>query len=326
MIRREFITLIGGAAAALSLWPMASRAQQRLPVIGFLYSGSFEPAVAGGFRQGLGEAGYVEGRNVLIEYHWADGRLPALSAAAADLVSRQVNLIFAGGAVAALAAKAATASIPIVFDVGDDPVRLGLVASINRPGGNITGVYNVATSLTMKMLEQLHKVVPAASVMGCLLNPDNTAAETITTDVEAAARALGVKVHFLQASNDQSLNAAFSAYLQLQAQALIIYAEPFLISRLDEIVAQVTRLSTPSLAAWREFALMGGLMSYGPSRADTYRQAGIYAGRILRGDVPAGLPVMQPTKFELVINLKTARTLGLTVPDTLIALADEVIE
>jgi putative ABC transport system substrate-binding protein len=327
MRRREFIVLIGGAAVA---WPLHAHAQQpTIPVIGFLHTAtpdSYAPMTVA-FRQGLSEAGYVEGRNVAVEYRWAENQRDRLRALAADLVSRQVVVIFAGGNLeASLVAKAATSTIPIVFANGSDPVADGLVASLNRPGGNVTGATFLITTLGQKKLELLHEVVPKAAVIAVLLNPDVFTSGTQLKDVQAAGRALGLQVHVLHASTERELDSAFASLTQLRAEALVVGADAFFNSRRDELVALAARHSIPTVYPWREAAAAGGLMSYGTSFADAYRQAGIYTGRILRGEKPADLPVQQSTKVELVINLKTAKTLGLTFPIPLLGRADEVIE
>jgi putative ABC transport system substrate-binding protein len=325
MRRREFFRLISGAAA----WPFAVRAQQpAMPVVGFLNSATVEalaPMVVA-FRQGLKEAGYVEGQNVAIETRWAEGQYDRLPALAADLVRRQAAVIFGGGPPAALAAKAATTTIPIVFTVGVDPVSSGLVASLNRPGGNVTGVAILTGQLAAKLLGLLRELVPNAAVVAVLVNPDNPLTESIKKDLDVAAATTGHRIHFVNASSDGDLETGFATFAELKAGALIVSADPFFISRSDKIVALAARLALPAIYQSREYAAAGGLVSYGTSLTDSYRLAGIYAGRILKGEKPADLPVMRATKFEFVINLKTAKTLGLVFHPQLLATADEVIE
>ena len=325
MKRREFITLLGGAAAA---WPLAARAQPALPVIGFANAGSAEgyqrPLSA--FLNGLSEAGYVEGRNVTIEYRWAEGQYDRLPAFAADFVRRMVDVIAATGTPAALAAKAATTTIPIVFTTAADPVQLGLVASLSRPDGNVTGATQLSVEVAPKRLELLHEVFPAATNFALLVNPSNPFAETVSRSVQAAADVLGVKLHILQLGSERDLAPVFAAVLQLQASALMISPDNVFTSRAGELAALAVRHRVPAIYQYTEFTAAGGLMSYGGSVVDSYRRAGNYTGRILKGDKPAHLPVQQSTKVELIINLKTAKALGLTFPLSLLARADEVIE
>jgi len=322
--RRECITLLGGATIA---WPLGARAQQRaMPVIGYLGSGSAGPSVAA-FRQGLSEAGYVEGQNVAIEYRWAESRVDRLPAMAADLVGRKVDVIVAtGGTPSGLAAKTATSTIPIVFDSGDDPVATGLVASLARPGGNVTGFSILVVDLTAKRLELLCEMVPLARIIAVLVNPQYSHTEDVIRVAQEAARAKGVELRILKVGTDSEIAAAFASLVQLKADALIVAGDPFFNAQREQLVALAASHAVPAAYQWRAYAASGGLISYGPSLPSIYRQIGIYAGKILNGAKPADLPVQQPTTFELVINLRTARALGLTVPQSLLARADEVIE
>jgi putative ABC transport system substrate-binding protein len=323
MKRREFIALLGGAAA----WPLAARAQQAaMPVIGFLRNttaaGSTHLVTA--FRHGLKEGGFIEGQNVVIEYRWADDRLDRLPALAADLVRRRVAVIVANGLAAAAASKAATSTTPIVFGTGADPVRTGLVASLNRPGGNVTGVIFTTSDLAAKQLGLLHELAPKAAVIAALRDPNVPEIETELSDLEASARAIGRQILFVQTASEFS--AAFATMVRANAGALLVGGGQGYLSQRRQLVALATRHSLPAIYVGREYVAAGGLMSYGSSDTDAYRQVGNYAGRILRGEKPADLPVQQATKFEFVINLGTAKALGLTIPDKLLALADEVIE
>jgi putative tryptophan/tyrosine transport system substrate-binding protein len=323
--RREFIVTLGGAAA---VWPLVARAQQpTIPVVGFLNGASaWEYAyVLGAFRQGLKETGHVEGQNVAIEYRWAEGHYERLPMLVADLLSRHVTVIAANGP-AAVAAKAATTSIPVVFGTAADPVKIGLVASLNRPGGNLTGVALLSVELAPKKLQMLHELVPTVRTIGLLVNTTNPNAETQSRELQVAAQDLGLQLHVLHANSESDFDKAFAAMAQLRVGALVIGTDGFLNSRSEQLATLAMRHAMPAIFQYREFTAAGGLMSYGTSLTDTYRQLGVYVGRILKGEKPADLPVQQATKVELIINLRTANALGLTVPPTLLARADEVIE
>jgi putative ABC transport system substrate-binding protein len=323
--RREFITLLGGAAA----WPLAARAQQAMPVVGFLGTASPRPFahLVAGFRRGLQETGFVEDRSVVIEYRWAEGQYDRVPALAADLVRRQVAVIVTvGGETSAAAAKAVTETIPIVFNVGSDPVKIGLVVSLARPGGNATGVNIFTIELVEKRLGLLLDLIPTASSIAILVNPDFVPAAANASEAEAAARAVGKQVVIYNARSEIEIGTAFAIMAQARPGALLVGADPFFNSRRGLIVALAARHAIPAIYEWREFAEAGGLISYGTSLVEAYRQQGIYAGRILKGEKPADLPVVQLSKFELVINLNTAKALGLAIPPGVLALADEVIE
>jgi putative ABC transport system substrate-binding protein len=326
--RREFISLLGGAATGA--WPLGARAQPAIPVIGYLTTGSPEsdavPFLAA-FRRGLGELGFVEGQNVAIDYRWAEFQMDRLPEMAADLVRRSVAAIAAiGGTPTALVAKAATSTIPIIFYLGIDPVQFGLVASLNRPGRNMTGVAALQADLVAKRVELLHELVPKAAIVALLVNPTNRYTETETQVAHDAARSLGLELHVLRASTANDFDAAFGTLAQLRADLLIVSADLFLHSRREQIVAHAARHVLPAIYPWREYVTAGGLMYYGPSLFDAYRLVGVYTAKILKGARPSDLPVEQHTRLEFVIHLKTARTLGLTFPITLSGRADEAIE
>jgi putative ABC transport system substrate-binding protein len=324
MHRREFIILIGGAAAL----PLGARAQEStLPAVGFLNSASAEgyASMAAAFRRGLKEAGYTEGQNVIIEYRWADNQYERLPALAADLVNRRVNVIFANSP-SIPAALAATKTIPIIFNTGDDPVRLGFVASLNRPGGNSTGVAIFSGELAAKRLELLRELIPGSKTIAVLINVDFGPSARFRADVEAAARALGVATPFLQASKPDEIETAFESLAQTRPDALLVGPGPFLDSHRELLIALAARVAIPAAYETRASAVAGGLVSYGADVGDAYRQAGVYAGRVLKGEKPADLPVVRVTKLELVINLKTAKALGLDLPAKILAVADAVVE
>jgi putative tryptophan/tyrosine transport system substrate-binding protein len=325
MRRREFITIVGGAAA----WPLVARAQQpAMQVVGFISARSrdTDAYLIAILHQRLKEVGYIDGDNVAFEYRWAAGQYDRLPELMADLVHRQVAVLVAGANVTALAAKASSATIPIVFVNGGDPVKLGLVARLNQPGGNVTGISFLLNALLAKQFELLHKLLPAATTIAVLVNPTNPSAKSETSDVLAAANTLGHRLLVVNAAAEQELDTAFATLVQQRADALLVGADPFLNGRADQIVALATKHGVPAIYPLREYVTAGGLMSYGASIADAFQQAGIYVGRILNGEKPSDLPVIQSTKLEFVINLKTAKVLGLTVPPSLLATADEVIE
>jgi putative ABC transport system substrate-binding protein len=325
MRRRDFITLLGGAAA----WPLAAQAQQpAMPVVGFLDPGASESMAnfVAALRKGLGEAGYVEGQNVAIEYRWADDHRDRLPALAADLVRRRVSVFVASGGPSALAARAATATIPIVFQMGPDPVRLGLAVSMNRPGGNVTGINNITSGLSAKRLGLLHELVPNVLTIAVLNSPAGTSFDATNRDLQEAAGALGLHLVFLSVSSESDFDPAFASLVQQGAGALLLTDNTLFNSRREHLVALAARHAVPTLYTFPEFAAAGGLMSYATSLTEAYRQTGLYVARVLKGEKPGDLPVVQPAKFELVINLKTAKTLGLTIPPNVLAIADEVIE
>jgi len=327
MKRRAFITLLGGAAAA---WPLAARAQQSaMPVIGWLNATSPDlyANLLRAFHRGLGQTGHIEGRNVAIEYRWAENQYDRLPEFAADLVARRVAVIAAtGGTPPALAAKALMTTIPIVFQVAVDPVKVGLVASLARPGGNVTGVTSLNLQVGPKRLELLHELVPTATVIAALINPTNALSETLLRELQTAARILGLELHVMHASAERDFDAVFRSLIQFRAGALVIGPDAFFFSQSKQLAALAARHAMPTISQYREFVAAGGLASYRTSLAEMHRLAGVYTGRILNGDKPADLPVQQSVKVELVINLKTAKAFGLNVPPTLLALADEVIE
>jgi putative ABC transport system substrate-binding protein len=326
MRRRKFIALLGGATT----WPIVAHAQQPvMPVIGCLNSAAAAPIahLLAAFRLGLGETGYVEGQNVAIEYRLAEGHYDRLPALAADLVNRQVSVIATGGGtISALAARAATTTIPVVFVSDSDPVKTGLVASINRPGGNVTGIHQLTAGLEAKRIGLLHELVPGATTIAVLVNPNYTDAEAQIKEVQEAARTLRLDLPILKASSDSDFDSAFATVVEQRAGALLIASDPFLFSRRNQLVALAARHAVPAIYQFRECATIGGLLSYGTRIIDSYHQVGVYTGRILKGAKPADLPVVQSTKFEFVINLKTAKSLGMTISPTLLAQADEVIE
>jgi ABC-type uncharacterized transport system substrate-binding protein len=328
MRRREFIVLIGGAAAL----PLSVRAQQQptplkpMPVVGFMNSSATTAFMEAAVRQGLGETGYIEGQNVKVEFHWAEGHDDQLPAMAADLVRRQVSVIAAATLSAALAAKAATPTIPVVFETAGDPVKFGLVASLNRPGGNVTGVTQLASELVSKRIGLLHDLIPAATTIGFLVNPVDPRAETQTKEVREAAKEFGLQVQILDASSDTAVDTAFANLPGPRAAGLLVGSGILFRRQAEGLPSLEARYGMPVIYQYREYVEAGGLISYGASIIDTYRQVGVYVGRILKGEKPADMPVMRPTKFELVINLKTAKTLGLTIPPGVLAIADEVIE
>jgi putative ABC transport system substrate-binding protein len=325
--RRKFLATLGGVVAA---WPLAARAQQpAMPVVGFLGAPSAAPYAryVAAVHQGLKEVGYVEHQNVAMEYRWADSQYDRLPALAADLVSRRVAVIVPiGGAPATVAAKAATSTIPIVFNLGADPIELGLVTNLNRPGGNITGIAMMIVEIETKRLELLHELAPASTSLAILLNPSNAQAQTQERDAQRAARVIGRQVLVLKAGTEHEIEMAFAALVRERAGGLLVGGDPFFTSQVTLFVVLTARHAIPTIYPWRSHVDAGGLMSYGTSLLDAYRQTGVYTGRVLKGEKPGDLPIAQPTKFELIINLKTARAVGIAIPPTLLARADEVIE
>jgi putative tryptophan/tyrosine transport system substrate-binding protein len=324
MRRRDFITLLGGAVTTL---PLAARAQQpALPVVGFMNLSTARPFMEAAVRQGLGETGYIEGQNVTTEYHWADGHNDRLLGLAADLVRRRVTVIAATGTPAALAAKDTTTTIPIVFETAGDPVKLGLVASLNKPGRNITGVTQLSSELVSKRLGLLHDLVPGARMIGFLVNPVDPRAETQISEMQQAALALGLQIHVLNAGTDAEIDAAFARLAELRPEAVVVGTSDLFSRQAERLAAALARQRLPAIYQYREYAAAGGLISYGASLTDSYRQVGNYIGRLLKGEKPADLPVIRPTRFEMVINLATAKALGLNIPPAVLAISDEVIE
>jgi putative tryptophan/tyrosine transport system substrate-binding protein len=323
MRRREFIGFVGGAAA----WPLATRAQQpTLPLVGFMDLSTTRPFMEAAVRKGLGEAGYFEGESVATEYHWADGHDDRLPAIAADMVRRRVNVIVAGGTPSGLVAKDATATIPVIFEIAGDPVRLGLVTSLNRPGRNVTGVTQLSSELVSKRLGLLHDLIPTASIVSFLVNPTDPRMDAQITEMQAAAEALGLQLLVLKAGTDAEIDMAVTSLPELHAAALVVGTGDLFSRQAERLSKLVALRRMPTIYQYREYADAGGLISYGASLADAYRQVGLYAGRVLKGEKPADLPVMRATKFELIINFKTAEALGIAIPPGLLAIADEVIE
>ena len=325
MQRREFITLLGSAVAT---WPFAAHAQQKMPVVGFLNSGSASALELGtaAYRRGLEESGFVDGKNVLIESRWADGQYDRLPELIADLIKRNVAVIMAGGPPAALAAKKATSTIPVVFTSGDNPVQIGLVNSMNRPGGNLTGVHVLFTELESKKLGLLRELIPQAELIAALINSSRPVAKSQEIELRTAAQKFGLQIQIIHAENEGDIEAAFASMAQLKVAGVLVAADPFFNAKRGQIVSLAAKYALPAVYEQRPFATAGGLMSYGTNLADAYGQAGIYTGRILKGEKPADVPVSQSTKFELVLNLKTAKALGLTVPSGVLSIADEIIE